>query len=104
MMHAAFISQGKEGIVKARAVEQRLYRDTWEMAGYDLMPKLRRLRIPTLVIAGDHDFIPLEVAVHISRALPNAELVTIKDCGHFAFLECAGEVRKTLNDVFRRHR
>lgn len=100
-MQAVFVSQGKEGIVKARAVEQRLYRDTWERAGYDLMPRLRDLRIPTLVIAGDHDFFPVEVAEYIARGLPNAELITIKDCGHFAFLECPGEVRTALNDFFR---
>jgi pimeloyl-ACP methyl ester carboxylesterase len=49
-----------------------------------------------LVIAGDHDFIPLQLAEHIAQALPNAKLVAIKDCGHFAFLECPGEVRKAL--------
>ena len=57
-MKAGFTSQGKEGIVKARAVEDRLMRDTWEVDGYDLLPKLRNLSTPTLVIAGDHDFIP----------------------------------------------
>lgn len=103
-MQAAFIRQGREGIVKARAVEDQLMRDTWQVPGYDLIPKLRSLRIPTLVIAGDHDFIPVEVAEHVAQAIPNAELVTIKDCGHFAFLECAGEVRKALNDFFRRPR
>ena len=40
-MKAGFISQGKEGIVKARAVEDQLMRDTWEVAGYDLLPKAR---------------------------------------------------------------
>jgi proline iminopeptidase len=57
-MKAGFISQGKDGIVKARAVEDRLMRDTWQVDGYDLLPKLRSLNIPTLVISGDHDFIP----------------------------------------------
>jgi len=33
-MKAGFISQGKEGIVKARAVEDRLMRDTWQVDGY----------------------------------------------------------------------
>lgn len=100
-MRAGFIRQGKEGIVKARAVEDQLYRDTWQLAGYDLLPKLRTLSIPTLIIAGDQDFIPVEVSEHIARAIPNATLVTIKDCGHFAYLECPGEVRKALNDFFR---
>jgi hypothetical protein len=70
-MKAGFVSQGKEGIVKARAVEDRLMRDTWEADGYDLLPKLQVLSIPTLVIAGDHDFIPGEIAEHIARAIPN---------------------------------
>ena len=72
-MKAGFISQGKEGIVKARAVEDRLMRDTWQVDGYDLLPKLRGLSIPTLVISGDHDFIPGEIAAHIARAIPNAQ-------------------------------
>jgi proline iminopeptidase len=66
------------------------------------MPKLRSLSIPTLVLAGDHDFIPMEVAEHIARALPHAQLVTLQGCGHFAFLECPGAVRKAFNDFFRR--
>jgi proline iminopeptidase len=100
-MQAGFISQEREGILKARAVEDQLMRDTWQAPGYDLTPRLGSLRIPTLVIAGDHDFIPVEVAEHIARALPNAELVTIKDCGHFAFLECAREVRSALDGFVR---
>jgi proline iminopeptidase len=103
-MKAGFFRQGKEGIVKARAVEDRLMRDTWQVDGYDLLPKLQTLGIPTLVISGDHDFIPGEIAAHIARAIPNAQLVTLRDCGHFAYLECAGDVRNALNDFFRRTR
>ena len=100
-MKAGFVSQGNEGILKARAVEDRLMRDTWEMDGYDLLPKLRGLSIPTLVIAGDSDFIPVEVADHIARAIPKATLVTMRDCGHFAYLECGDDVRKALSDFFQ---
>jgi proline iminopeptidase len=103
-MQAAFFAQGKEGIVKARAVEINLHRGTWEVAGYDLMPKLRSLRIPTLVIAGDRDFIPLEVAQHIAQSIPGVTLVTIKDCGHFSYLECPADTRKAVNDFFSRRR
>jgi proline iminopeptidase len=101
-MKAGFTRQGKEGIVKARAVEDRLMRDTWEADGYDLLPKLRNLSMPALVIAGDHDFIPGEIAEHIARAIPNARLVKTTNCGHFAYLECAGDVRRAFNDFFRR--
>jgi len=101
-MKAAFVRQGKGGIVKARAVEDQLMRESWQMDSYDLLPKLQTLRIPTLVISGDHDFIPGEIAAHIARAIPNAQLVTLKDCGHFAYMECPGEVRKVVDDFFRR--
>ena len=101
-MKVGFISQGKEGIVKARAVEDRLMADTWKVDGYDLLPKLQKLSIPTLVIFGDHDFIPGAIAQHIAEAIPTARLVTLKNCGHFAYLECAGGVRKAFGDFFRR--
>jgi pimeloyl-ACP methyl ester carboxylesterase len=42
-------------------IEERLYRDTWAQSGYDLIPRLRSLRIPTLVMVGEQDFIPLPV-------------------------------------------
>ena len=100
-MKAAFVRQGKDGIVKARAVEDRLMRDTWLVDGYDLLPRLRTLSIPTLVIAGDHDFIPVEIAAHIAQAIPNARLVTLKDCGHFSYLECPADVRTAVDQFFR---
>ena len=103
-MKTGFASQGREGIVKARAVEDRLMRDTWQVDGYDLLPKVRNLSTPTLVIAGDHDFIPGEIAEHIARAIPGARLVRIRSCGHFAYLERAGDVRRAMNDFFRRIR
>jgi proline iminopeptidase len=100
-MKAGFVSQGKDGIVKARAVEDHLMQDTWERTGYDLMPKLAVLSMPSLVIWGDHDFIPIEIATHIAGAIPGARLIGLKDCGHFAYLECPSEVRTTLGDFFR---
>ena len=99
-MKAGFVSQGKEGIVKARGVEDRLMQDTWERTGYDLMPKLAALRMPSLVIWGDHDFIPIEISTHIAGAIPSARLVTLKDCGHFAYLECPSAVRTAVDDFF----
>lgn len=100
-MKAGFIGQGKAGIVKARAVEARLMRDTWDVDGYDLLPRLRTLSIPTLIIYGDHDFIPGDIATHIARAMRNARLVTLENCGHFTYLECPAGVRRALDDFFR---
>jgi proline iminopeptidase len=60
-------ASGASKMLKARAVEDYLMRDTWQMDGYNLLPKVQTLHIPTLVISGDHDFIPFEVAAHIAR-------------------------------------
>jgi proline iminopeptidase len=100
-MQAGFVRQGKDGIVKARAVEDRLMEDTWARPGYDLLPSLHALRIPTLVIAGDRDFIPVEIAREIAQAIPGARLVVVKDCGHFSYLECGDAVRAALDDFVR---
>jgi pimeloyl-ACP methyl ester carboxylesterase len=40
--------------------------------------------------------------MHIARAIPNATLVTLKDCGHFSYLECSAGVRQAVDDFFRR--
>lgn len=86
----------QEGILKARAIEKRLYEETWFLDGYDLVPKLTDLNIPTLVIHGDYDFIPLSCAAGIAEALPNARLVVLKDTGHFSHMESLDQVRKEL--------
>jgi len=101
-MSARFHAQGTNGILKAWAIESRLYRDTWDRTDYDLLPKLRTLRTPALVIAGDHDFIPPEIAAQIASALPSATLATLKDCGHFSYLECGSEVRKAIDNFLSR--
>jgi len=91
-----------EAILEARQVEDRLMADTWSRDGYDALPKLRSLNIPTLVIYGDHEFIPSFVAQHIAEALPAARLVTMKECGHFAYLECPEPVRQEIDAFFRK--
>ena len=81
-----------EEIVNARAIEDRLYSETTLSPGYDPTPRLRKLVIPTLVVHGDNDFIPLQCATNVAEAVPGARLVMLRDCGHFAFLERPAEV------------
>jgi proline iminopeptidase len=74
--------------------------ETWSSPEYDLLPKLKNLTIPTLVIYGDHDFIPALTAEHISHAIPGARMVTLKDCGHFSYLECPVAVREQIDTFY----
>lgn len=91
----------REGILKARAIEERLMDETWRVSGYDLLPELRRLEIPTLVLHGEVDFVPLVCAAHIAGSIPGARLVLLENCGHFTYLECPDEVHREVVDFFR---
>lgn len=74
--------QGPTGILKARAVEDRLLADTWPQPSYDLMPRLASLPIPTLVLWGDRDFIPREISEHLVGSLPAVSSRPRDDCQH----------------------
>ena len=87
-----------ERIVAGRAIEDQLMKETWASDGYDLLPRLAKVTVPTLVITGDHDFFPVSMSEEISRALPSSRLVTLGGCGHFTYLECPAEVRRSIDE------
>lgn len=90
-------------IIKARAIEQRLYDQTWLSPAYDLLPRLQQCRAHTLVIHGEHDFVPLDCARHITHAVPGARLVVIKESGHFSYLERLAEVSEAIVTSLRQN-
>ncbi|HEY1334476.1 MAG TPA: alpha/beta fold hydrolase [Myxococcaceae bacterium] len=87
-----------EGILAGRAIEDQLMKETWGSDSYDLLPRLGKVTVPTLVITGNHDFFPVSMAEEISRALPSSRLVTLPGCGHFTYLECPAEVRRAVDE------
>ena len=87
-----------EGVLKSRAIEDRLMDQTWLREDYDLLPGLTRLPMPTLVLHAQSDFIPPEVAAHIAGAIPGARLVVFSNCGHFSYLECPDEFRRAVTE------
>jgi proline iminopeptidase len=79
---------------KARAIEDRLYGETVASRDYDLLPRLRNLHVPTLVLHGEQDFIPVALAAHIAEAIPRATLAVLPGCRHFSYLEAPEQVRE----------
>lgn len=55
--------------------------------GYDWSALLRAVSVPTLVIHGDRDLLPVSVAREIVATLGNARLEIIPDAGHMPFWE-----------------
>ena len=60
----------KEGILKARAIEDHLDDETRLSSEFDLLPQLGRLNIPTLVIHGDDDqIVPIKASAEKSAKI-----------------------------------
>ena len=71
--------------------------NTVEFPTFDLRPELRKVEAPTLVVAGDDDFIcGPACADAIVGALRDARLVTIADSGHFVYVEQPEAFRAAL--------
>jgi proline iminopeptidase len=87
------------GIVAARAIEDRLYEETWQREDYDLLPHLRQLDIPTLVLHADQDSIPLELAHHIAQAIPGSRFLVLTYCGHFSYVEQPTAVHHAIAEL-----
>lgn len=79
-------------IVKARAIEDNLYAETWLSPDYDVLSRLGSTRVPALIIHGANDIVPLHCAAHMAEALSGSRLVVLRDCGHFAYLERPAEI------------
>lgn len=55
--------------------------------GYDATDRLGRVRAPTLVLHGRHDFVPVSQAEILRRGIPDAELAVFERSGHFPHVE-----------------
>jgi proline iminopeptidase len=88
------------GVLQARAIGDQLWGETYASPEYSLPPQLTGLRVPTLLVHGDYDFIPLAGVTHIAEAIPGARLAVLRDCGHFSFIERPVEVHRAIDDFF----
>ena len=73
--------------------------NTVEFPTFDLRGELRTIAAPTLVVVGDDDLIAGPVCADtMLRELPDARLVTIRDAGHFVYVEQPAAFRAALTD------
>lgn len=54
---------------------------------FNLISRLHSLQVPTLIIHGSADVVPLSTAHDLNRAIENSKLHIIEDCGHFPYIE-----------------
>lgn len=70
---------------------------------YSLEPQLRALRVPTLLIVGEHDEPCIKVHEFMATTIPGARSVVIPEVGHLTNLEASAvfntHVRQFLDEV-----
>ena len=75
------------GPVKALRLQQLVNKQIWTSLGeWDLQPALREIQVPTLIIHGRDDMIPLDSSRAWAAAMPDARLLVI-DSGHMTHIE-----------------
>ena len=81
------------------------YRKTLEASvAQDRGAPLERIRVPTLVVAGDEDPVyPPAFAHDMARRIPGADLVMMEGAGHLPNLEQPERFNAVLLDFLQRH-
>lgn len=79
----------------------RVQQSVWESLGdYDLIPRLGAIPCPTLVVHGREDPIPLASSEAAARAIPDASLVILDDCGHVPYVEAPDALFAAVDRFF----
>lgn len=69
---------------------------------FDLESRLGRIRVPTLILAGDRDVLVSKRSLkQLSEGVDKAEYVPLPGCGHLAFVTHPGLISRELNRFFR---
>jgi pimeloyl-ACP methyl ester carboxylesterase len=66
--------------------------------------ELRKIEVPTLIAAGDHDYLGprLEHYLDVFACLPRGELAIIPDAGHFVLNDSPGRLLSVISEFFDR--
>lgn len=82
---------------------EKLFGENFFSKPYDLRPQLHQLSIPTLIIHGNQDPVPVKTAFETKAAIPQATMIVLDPCGHFSYLEqpkkCFEAIRKFLKNT-----
>ena len=84
------ISEGIESRAKnlGRDYAKNFARQVQASADYDTRDEISQIKVPTLVLAADNDFIfPLKFVKELADGIPGANLTIIKGTGHSLLLE-----------------
>ena len=97
------LDMSKESAIGGFNVLSLMLKTTYFTPDCNLIPALRKLNVPTLIIHGNQDIIPVDTAKTIQKAIPGSKVVYLNDCGHFPYIETPNEffssIRSFLSKV-----
>jgi len=83
------VYEGYRKPLRANNWDTALYEFTLAGNPANYSGSLANLTMPVLVVTGDDDrIVPTKQSIQVSREIPGAELVVLKDCGHVPQEEC----------------
>ncbi len=74
-------------VLREMWVRRSDFRVDGNLKGLDFTSELNTLKVPTLVVLGDHDIVSVKSAEMLTAALPNATLSVIPNCGHMMYID-----------------
>jgi proline iminopeptidase len=71
---------------------------------FDLWGEAATVRVPTLIVQGAADAMPLDMVRELARTIPTAELQIVNGAGHFPYIERPAETFAGISEFINRHR
>jgi pimeloyl-ACP methyl ester carboxylesterase len=99
-----------KGLAHAQGIMSEISPETYRKAvrlltTFDRKNELQSIAVPTLLVAGSDDkTAPPTVMGKMAKAIPGAEFVVLKGCGHLGPMDQPEEFNAVLESFLRRHR
>jgi proline iminopeptidase len=77
----------EENTLKNADTVNTLMRISFNKMQHDMETQLPTIHVPTLIIHGDFDPIPLKSSEYLHEQIPESQIVIINEAGHFPFIE-----------------
>ncbi|MGE4573284.1 alpha/beta fold hydrolase [Parachlamydia sp.] len=87
------VASGQSGF----KVMEEMSKTSWLRPNIDLFPSLKKLSVPTFILHGKQDIVPVWTAQEIKDAIPQSEIVVLDDCDHFPYIEQPSQFFDELN-------
>lgn len=83
-------------------VMEEMSKTYWLQPNVNLFPSLKRLAIPTFILHGKQDIVPVWTVQEIKDAIPQSEIVVLDHCDHFPYIEQPSHFFYELNKFLRK--